>query len=139
VTGGVFATQAAALAQLPFAGLVPTLAPFAMMFGAANGMSTLARASSVAEIYGPRHYGAISGAMALGANGARAVGPVAASLLVLALGSYERVFWLLTVALGAVAVGVFATDTEIQGEPSKVGTESCLAPSAEPRTSAPTP
>ena len=124
VTAGVFATQAAALAQLPFAGLLPTLAPFVMMFGAANGMSTLARASSVAEIYGPRHYGAISGAMALGANGARAIGPVAASLLVLALGSYERVFWLLTAALGAVAAGVFAAGTEIQGEPSKLGTES---------------
>jgi hypothetical protein len=46
-----------------------------MMFGAANGMSTLARANSVAEIFGPRHYGAISEALALGANGARAVGP----------------------------------------------------------------
>jgi hypothetical protein len=74
VTAGVFATQAAALAQLPFTGLLPTLAPFVMMFGAATGMSTLARARSVAEIFGPRHYGAISGAMALGANGVSAAG-----------------------------------------------------------------
>jgi MFS family permease len=116
VTAGVFATQAAALAQLPFAGHLPTLVPFVMMFGAANGMSTLARASSVAEIFGPRHYGAISGAMALGANGARAVGPVAASLLVVALGSYERVFWLLTAALAAVSIGVFAAGTEVSRE-----------------------
>ncbi len=49
--------------------------------------------SSIAEIFGARHYGAISGAVALGAHGARAVGPVGASLLVVALGSYERVFW----------------------------------------------
>ena len=90
-----------------------------LMFGAANGMSTLARASSVAEIFGPRHYGAISGAMALGANSARAVGPVAASLLAVALGSYERVFWLLTAALAAVSIGIFAAGTEVSRESSR--------------------
>ena len=51
--------------------------------------------------------------MALGANGARAVGPVAASLLVVALGAFERVFWLLTAALAAVSIGVFAAGTEV--------------------------
>ena len=114
VTAGVFAAQALALAQLPFAGVVPTLAPFVMLLGAANGMSTLARASSIAEIFGPRHYGSISGALALGANGARAIGPVGASLLVVALGSYERLFWILTTCLLAVSVGVFAAGTDIE-------------------------
>jgi len=84
------------------------------MFGAANGMSTLARASSIAELFGPRHYGAISGAVALGANGARALGPVGAALLVQALGSYERVFWLLTGALLVVSLAVFATPAEVK-------------------------
>jgi MFS family permease len=111
VTAGVFAVQAAALAQLPL--VLPTLVPFVMMLGAANGMSTLARASSIAEIFGARHYGAISGAVALGANGARAVGPVGASLLVVALGSYERVFWLLAAALLVVSLAVLVTDTEV--------------------------
>jgi len=119
VTAGVFAAQAAALAQLPLVRMLPTLVPFVMMLGAANGMSTLARASSVAQIFGARHYGAISGAMALGANAARAVGPVGASLLVLALGSYERVFWVLTAALAAVSLAVLATDTDVsEGEPA---------------------
>ena len=113
VTAGVFAAQAAALVQLPLVLALPTLVPFVMMLGAANGMSTLARASSVAEIFGARHYGAISGAVALGANGARAVGPVGASLLVVALGSYERVFWVLAAALAAVSVAVLATGTEV--------------------------
>lgn len=119
VAAGVFALQAAAMAQLPLAAVLPTLAPFVMMLGAASGMSTLARASSIAQIFGARHYGAISGAVALGANGARAVGPVGASLLVLALGSYERVFWLLTAALGVVSVAVLATRAEagVAGEP----------------------
>jgi len=115
VTAGVFATQAAALAQLPLVPRLPTLVPFVMMLGAANGMSTLARASSIAQIFGARHYGAISGAVALGANGARAVGPVGASLLVVALGSYERVFWVLTAALAVVSLAVLATDTEVGG------------------------
>jgi len=87
-----------------------------MMLGAANGMSTLARASSVAEIFGPRHYGAISGAMALGANGARAVGPVGASLLVIALGAYERLFWAFAAALVVVSLTVLATPTEVKKE-----------------------
>jgi len=114
VTAGVFAAQAGALAQLPLVLVLPTLVPFVMMFGAANGMSTLARASSIAEIFGARHYGAISGAIALGANGARAVGPVGASLLVLALGSYPRVFWMLTAALALVSLAVLATDSEVK-------------------------
>ena len=130
VTAGVFATQALALAQLPFAGRLPTLVPFVMMLGAANGMSTLARASSVAEIFGPRHYGAISGAMALGANGARAVGPVGASLLVVALGSYERVFWVLAAALAVVSLGVLSVDAE--GSPARARPPAGDAPGAAP-------
>lgn len=113
VTAGVFAVQGAALVQLPLVGVIPTLVPFVMMFGAANGMSTLARASSIAQIFGSRHYGTISGAMALGANGARAVGPVGASLLVLTLGAYERLFWVLAAALVVVSVAVLLTDTEV--------------------------
>jgi MFS family permease len=116
VTAGVFAVQAAALAQLPLVLVLPTLVPFVMMLGAANGMSTLARASSIAEIFGARHYGAISGAVALGANGARAIGPVGASLLVLALGSYGRLFWALTAALAAVSLAVAMTGTEVRRE-----------------------
>ena len=92
--------------------MIPTLVPFVMMFGASNGMSTLARASSIAQIFGSRHYGAISGAVALGANGARAVGPVGASLLVLALGAYERLFWVLAAGLAVISVAVLLTDPE---------------------------
>jgi hypothetical protein len=54
VTAGVFAVQAVSLAQLPFVAVLPTLVPFVMMLGAANGMSTLARVSAIAEIFGSR-------------------------------------------------------------------------------------
>jgi hypothetical protein len=58
-----------------------------VLLGAANGMSTLARASIVSDIFGRRHYGSISGAIALGAKGARALAPIGASVLLLGLES----------------------------------------------------
>jgi MFS family permease len=99
MVGAVFFAQAVGIAQLPFLARIGTLIPFIVLQGAANGMSTLARASSLAEIFGSRNYGAIGGAIALGANGARAVGPVGASLLLVALGSYVSVFWALSASL----------------------------------------
>jgi len=106
VTGVIFLVQALSLAQLALAGELPTLVPMVVMLGAANGMATLARATIVAEIFGPRHYGSISGAVALGANGARAVAPVGAALLMVALGGYARVFWLMAAALVVAGLGV---------------------------------
>ena len=57
--------------------------------------------------------------MALGANGARAVAPLGASPLVVALGSSERVFWVLTASLLAVSVAVFLTGAEVEGGESR--------------------
>jgi MFS family permease len=99
MVGAVFFAQALGLGQLPFLVRLGTLLPFIVLQGAANGMATLARASSLAEIFGSRNYGAIGGAIALGANGARAVGPVGASLLLVGLGSYVSVFWALSASL----------------------------------------
>jgi hypothetical protein len=73
-------------------------------------MSTLARATAVADVFGPRNYASISGAMALGANGARAIGPVGASLLYVVLGHYESVFLTLGAALAVVGIAVGATE-----------------------------
>src|SRR5205809_938585 len=109
VTGVIFFAQAASLAQLALAKELPTLVPMVVMLGAANGMATLARATTIAEIFGPRHYGSISGAIALGANGARALAPVGAALLMVALGGYERVFWLLATSLVVAGLGVIVT------------------------------
>jgi MFS family permease len=111
VTGVLFFVQAVSLAQLALVTRLPTLVPMVVMLGAANGMATLARATIIVEIFGPRHYGSISGALALGGNGARAIAPVGAAFLMLALGGYERVFWLLTVALVVAGLGVMATRT----------------------------
>ena len=110
VTAAVFLAQGLALAQLALVARMPSLVPMIVLLGASNGMSTLARASTIAEVFGPRHYGSIAGAVALGANGARAAGPVGASLLFIGLGAYERVFWVLAAALALVAAGVAALE-----------------------------
>ena len=112
VTATIFFAQAAGLIQLALATRLPTLVPMVVILGGANGMATLARATLVADIFGPRHYGSISGAIALGANGARALAPVGAALLQLTLGSYERLFWLLAAVLVVAGAGVAAIKAE---------------------------
>ena len=90
--------------------------PFIVVMGASNGMSTLSRATSLAQIFGARHYGAISGAVALGANGARAIGPVGASLLLLGLGAYPSVFWALAASLVCASLAVLIAGAGVKGE-----------------------
>jgi MFS family permease len=113
MTAAVFLVQAVSLGLLATVRHLPSLIPMIVLMGAANGMGTLARASIVAEIFGRRNYGAISGAMAIGTNGARAAAPVGAALMLTALGAYEVVFWILAAAtfLGGVAV-LFAREPE---------------------------
>jgi MFS family permease len=106
MTAAIFAVQAIGLGMLASVARMPSLIPIIVLMGAANGMATLARASIVAEIFGRRNYGAISGAMALGANGARAVGPVGASLLLAVLGAYEPVFWCIAVTVFVAGIAV---------------------------------
>ncbi len=112
MVAAVFLAQALGIGQLPLLGLIGTVLPFILLQGAANGMATLARATSLAEIFGTRHYGAIAGAVALAANSARAIGPVGASLLWVGLGSYPSVFWLLAASLIMAAVALLISRAE---------------------------
>jgi MFS family permease len=114
VVPGLFLAQTAGMGLLPFIGWLPSAIPIVVLLGAANGMSTLARASIVSDIFGRRHYGSISGAIALGANGARALAPIGSSVLLLGLESYERLFGILAVALLLVSVMVLLTDTSLR-------------------------
>jgi MFS family permease len=110
VTMAVFLAQAGGLVLVALAPSLPGgLLSVIVVLGAANGMATLARATTLAEVFGPAHYATISGAVALGANGARALGPVGASLLYTALGGYRPVFWSLAAALVVVGAVVAAT------------------------------
>jgi len=118
MVASVFFGQAVGMGQLPFITLIGTALPFVVIMGASNGMSTLSRATSLAQIFGARHYGAISGAIALGANGARAIGPVGASLLLLGLGAYPSVFWLLAASLVLASLSVLIAGAGVKGEES---------------------
>jgi MFS family permease len=113
VVAAIFIAQCVGTALLASLGWLPTVIPIVVLLGAANGMSTLARANMVSDIFGRAHYGSISGALAMGANGARALAPIGASLLYRSLGSYESLFATLSVALGVVSLLVIATDTSV--------------------------
>lgn len=115
VTASIFLVQGLAIGQLAFLDRLPTLVPFVVLLGAANGMSTLARATIVAEIFGSRNYASIAGALSMGTTTARAVGPVGASLLHAGLGAYAPVFGILTLALVGAGVGVLLTEARAGG------------------------
>ncbi|HEU4438244.1 MAG TPA: MFS transporter [Methylomirabilota bacterium] len=115
VTMAVFLAQALGLALVALAPSLPAgLLLVVAVLGAANGMATLARATTLAELFGPAHYATISGAIALGANGSRALGPVGAAVLYTVLGGYRPVFWSLAGAL-ALMGGVVAATAAARG------------------------
>jgi MFS family permease len=105
---GLVVLAGASLAFLVFAlaNAVWTLWLFAALFGAANGLITIVRGGLVPETFGRAHVGRIGGAMSAIGLLARAAAPVAAALLLFALGGYRELM-LLIAALGAVAVVSF--------------------------------
>lgn len=113
ITALVFLAQGAAMALLPATRSPAGVVAVTVLLGASNGMATLVRATVVSELFGREGYATISGALASGVNGARALGPVGASLLRVWLGGYERVFWALAASLalaGLLLWGVVARD-----------------------------
>jgi MFS family permease len=106
VMTGIFVLQAGALVvligwQSPL-GVLTFVAPF----GAACGAVTIARASAIADFYGPEHYGSIGGMVGMFVTGARTLAPVSAGAMSAALGDYGPVLWMLASgsALGAIAI-----------------------------------
>jgi MFS family permease len=114
--GMIFLVQGAGMALLTVAAPSPGLWGVIMLLGAANGMATLARAMTVADLFGRTHYGSISGAIAVASTGARALGPVGASLLRIWLGGYDRVFWTLGVALAVAGLTVMVIGSSARRE-----------------------
>lgn len=98
----IFALQAAALLLLLGNTSTPAVIAYVALFGAGAGALTPARAAIVAEYYGRRHYGSVSGAVATAITGARAAAPLSTGLLYTITGSYTPVLWSLA-ALAAVA------------------------------------
>jgi predicted MFS family arabinose efflux permease len=76
-----------------------------VLAGMGNGMTTLARATVIADRYGQAAYGTIAGVAAAVTIAARAVAPVAAAVYAAALG-YPALLWTLAaLALASAALG----------------------------------
>jgi MFS family permease len=75
-----------------------------VLLGMGNGMATLARATAIADLYGPGAYGTIASVAGAMTTGARAAGPVAGAIFA-ALFGYVALLWALaTLALVAAAL-----------------------------------
>ncbi len=75
---------------------------FALLFGAANGAGTLARAALIGDLYGSAHYGGIGGSMATAVAIVGTAAPLGAGALHDLWGGYDPVLWGL-VGLSALA------------------------------------
>jgi len=78
----------------------PSLAVFAVLYGAANGILTIVRGIAVPEMLTREAYGAINSVLAVPASIAKAIAPLGIALLWAAAGSYD-----------VVLVGVLASST----------------------------
>ena len=81
------------------------LVAFAIVFGMAAGVLMIVRQTAIAEIFGLRGYGAISGALTTVSIIPRTCAPVTVSMMVAHFGSYEPVLWIL---FGLVLAGTVA-------------------------------
>ena len=114
VTAGVFGLQAVALVVLIVWRDAAGLILFVVLFGAASGAATLARASLVADFYGPAHYGSIGGVVAMFAMGARTLAPVGAGALYVFAGGYGPVLWTLVGGSSLAAVSMLLAQRAVR-------------------------
>ena len=85
---------------------------FIACYGVSNGIITIARGTIPAEIYGRERYGAVNGALSAPVLASRALGPLVASLIWTATGSYDAVVWTLA-GIGLIAIATFALAVKI--------------------------
>jgi predicted MFS family arabinose efflux permease len=110
LTVGLAATALLPAAMLVLASAGDSLAAllgFALLWGVANGMMLIIRATGVAEFLGSEGYGQISGALATATVLPRTAAPLAVALIWEAAGGYAPVPWLFA-ALGVTGVAAFA-------------------------------
>ena len=108
-TAGVFALIALGIALLVSVHGTAAAIAALVLLGMGNGMSTLSRATLIADRYGAGAYGTIGGVAAFFTTGARAAGPVAAAIYAAGFG-YTTLLW--TLAALALAAAVLAVRAE---------------------------
>jgi MFS family permease len=97
--------------QTGFWGLIA----YSALFGATNGVIVIVRQTAIAEIFGIRGYGAVTGAITTVAIIPRTASPLANSWLHDILGGYQPLLWLLA-GLAAIATISFYIATMDRGE-----------------------
>ena len=113
LTALIFALQALAVLALLIPGFGAVLL-FVTLFGATAGAATLARPALIAEHYGSKSFGQISGVVATCLTGARALAPVGAGALYVSFGSYVPV-----IVLVAALIGLAIIATLFVGNPAQ--------------------
>ncbi|KQV87156.1 hypothetical protein ASD15_28350 [Massilia sp. Root351] len=110
------ALPAALLALLLFGSHAWAAALFCMMYGMSNGILTIVRGTIPQTMFGRRHYGAISGALAGPALISRAAGPLAVAGLVHYGVPTILLLVLLAVALASLAFYLLAIRVQVSEE-----------------------
>ena len=94
-----------------------TLAAFAFVYGAVNGVTTIVRGLVVPELLTREAYGSINGLLALPANIAKAFAPAFTAALWAVQGSYDLVLWAaLASSIVVVLAFAFASASAKRGE-----------------------
>jgi MFS family permease len=108
----VFATIAVGIAVIVgLHGTVALLIGFVVL-GMGNGMTTLARAAAIADLFGSGGYGTIAGVAAAVTTAARAIAPVAAAVYAAAV-EYTAVLWTLAALAAVAALLAYRAETSL--------------------------
>jgi MFS family permease len=93
-TAGVFVLIGLGIAIVVSVHATPAVVAGLVVLGMGNGMATLARATAIADLYGPGAYGTIAAVAGAMTTAARALGPVAGALYAGVVG-YVALLWTL--------------------------------------------
>jgi predicted MFS family arabinose efflux permease len=108
----VFVLTAAGIALVVSVDLTAAVVGGLVLLGMGNGMATLARATTIADLYGSGAYGAIASVAGSMTTAARAAGPFVAALYAAAVG-YTALLW--TLAAFALVAALLAHRAEQLG------------------------
>lgn len=111
VTVAIFLMQGLALLVLLHAGSRVGVLAYVVVFGMGNGMITLARATLIAEFYGPANYASINSVVVFGTTLARAAGPVGAGLMYGWFSGYTVTLWALVAGSALAATAALVAET----------------------------
>jgi len=122
------ACQAVAAALLASAAGSAMVWAYVLLYGAAFGAISPLRASTMADQFGRRAYGAITAVQNLPVTFAAAAGPLAAGLLYDRLGSYSLALWLTVAAFAAAGLTTWLTPRPPPGSPASSPARASGAP-----------